>query len=188
MTNFEYYKTFEKAVNAYEKERGELVYNVHDGVSAGRFIHWLYEENNSDKGTEMNDKDVKNKERFSSSKQVSEILSKMLDSVMEYRSKSHLNENEYECLLRFISQLKTLDVVPNLNYQSIYDEALEMASTLNEIEKETHDCAMCGGREDCGYSTDTYLSKICRILYSSIGYHYSDKYNMKKMAKENKGE
>lgn len=182
MTNFEYYKTFEKAVNAYEKEKHESIYNIHEGTSAGRFIHWLYEENKSkDTDTELMDK-----REFSSSKRVSDIISKLLDCAIELRTKSTLNEKDYETLLRLINELKNLDLVPNLNYQSIYDEALEMASTLNEIEKETHDCAMCGGRKDCCYSLDTYLNKICRILYSSIGYHRSDKYNMNKMAKEDK--
>jgi len=71
-----------------------------------------------------------------------------------------------------------------LEYESLRDEALSMANTLNEIEKEAHYCAMCDGREDCGYSAKQLLKEICYIFAKSEGYHRMDKYNMKKIVKE----
>lgn len=44
MTNFERYKTFRDALENYSRQKGEYVFNLYDGVSAGRFVNWLYEE------------------------------------------------------------------------------------------------------------------------------------------------
>lgn len=43
MTNFEFFKTVEGAT-AFYNENVEKLYNADTGVSAGRFIEWLYQE------------------------------------------------------------------------------------------------------------------------------------------------
>ena len=78
-----------------------------------------------------------------------------------------------------------MPVYTELEYESLRDEALDMARDLQAIEKEVHDCALCDGREDCGYSAKMLLEKLSYILFKSLGYHRQDKYNLKKMlAKE----
>ena len=72
------------------------------------------------------------------------------------------------------------NAVSALEYESLFDEALNMARDLKEIEKEVHDCALCDGREECGYSSKMLLEKLSYILFKSFGYHRQDKYDLKK--------
>ena len=70
-----------------------------------------------------------------------------------------------------------IECITALEYESLFDEALNMARDLKEIEKEVHDCALCDGREECGYSSKMLLEKLSYILFKSFG----DKYDLKKM-------
>lgn len=38
--------------------------------------------------------------------------------------------------------------VSALEYESLFDEALDIAHDLQEIEKEVRDCAFCGGKKN----------------------------------------
>ena len=67
-------------------------------------------------------------------------------------------------------------VISHIEYESLFDEAMDMARDLQDIEHEVKLCAYCDGREDCGYSAKALLEKLSYILFKSIGYHKSEKY------------
>lgn len=178
MTNFEYYKTLESAIKAYEKEKKELIYNIHDGVSAGRFINWLYETPSKGMNLEMNN------EPNGDLPSIGQIVTRLNEQIglLELHTGTSETTTQMKSLL---NELNSQEPIANIHYQSIFDEALAMARTLQKIEDKTHLCAMTDGKKECGYSSDDYLSDICRILYSAEGYHMSDKYDMAKDKKEN---
>jgi len=64
-----------------------------------------------------------------------------------------------------------------LEYESLRDEAWNMAHTLQDIEKEVKDCAFCDGKEECGYSAKQLLKELCYIFARDVGYHRMDKYS-----------
>lgn len=53
-----------------------------------------------------------------------------------------------------------------LEYESMRDDAMEMARVLREIDKELRDAAMTDLREDCGYPPKMLLANLCKIMYS----------------------
>ena len=61
---------------------------------------------------------------------------------------------------------KSEDVVSTLHYESMRDNALEMARVLRAIDSELRDAAMTDLREDCGYPPKMLLANLCRIMYS----------------------
>lgn len=61
---------------------------------------------------------------------------------------------------------KTEDVVSTLHYESMRDNALEMARVLRAIDSELRDAAITGLREDNGYSPRLLLANLCEIMYS----------------------
>lgn len=64
------------------------------------------------------------------------------------------------------SMHKSEDVVSTLEYESMRDNAMEMARVLREIDRELHDAAMTDLREDCGYPPKMLLANLCKIMYS----------------------
>ena len=61
---------------------------------------------------------------------------------------------------------KSEDVVSTLHYESMRDNACEMARVLRAIDSELRDAAMTDLREDCGYPPKMLLANLCRIMYS----------------------
>ena len=61
---------------------------------------------------------------------------------------------------------KTQDVVSTLHYESMRDNALEMARVLRAIDSELRVAAMTDLREDCGYPPKMLLANLCKIMYS----------------------
>ena len=53
-----------------------------------------------------------------------------------------------------------------IEYESLRDDAMEMARVLREIDRELHIAAMSDLKEDCGYSPKTLLANLCKIMYS----------------------
>ena len=58
-----------------------------------------------------------------------------------------------------------------LNYESLRDKALDMAWTLRQIDRELHSAAQCEGDYPGGYPSKDLLPNLCKIMYSSQGYH-----------------
>lgn len=61
---------------------------------------------------------------------------------------------------------KSEDVVSTLHYESMRDNALEMARVLRAIDSELRVAAMTDLREDCGYPPNMLLANLCKIMYS----------------------
>lgn len=53
-----------------------------------------------------------------------------------------------------------------LEYESLRDNALEMARVLREIDHELKTAAMTNMREECGYPPQMLLANLCKIMYS----------------------
>ena len=69
------------------------------------------------------------------------------------------------------------DDVSNIEYQSIFDEALSMARTLQDIDNELRLAAQCEGDYPGGYPSNELLPKLCKIMYADFGYWKSEKYH-----------
>ena len=67
-------------------------------------------------------------------------------------------------------------MVPDLVYQSLFDEALNMAYTLQEIDQELRHAAQCEGDYPGGYPSEKLLPQLCKIMYADPGYWQADKY------------
>jgi len=92
--------------------------------------------------------------------------------------------NVLETLVR---KLEHLDPVPNICYQSIYDEAYNMARTLQDIDQELTMAAQCEGDHPGGYPSERLLPNMCKIMYRDFGYYKADKYHPERtLKKENK--
>ena len=61
-----------------------------------------------------------------------------------------------------------------LEYESLRDNALEMARVLREIDFELKTAAMTDMREECGYSPQMLLANLCKIMYSCYA-NFKDK-------------
>lgn len=64
----------------------------------------------------------------------------------------------------------------DLEYESLYDEALEMSRTLRAIDRELRDAATCEGDYDGGYPPSQLLPNLCKIMYAHHPYWSSDRY------------
>lgn len=69
-----------------------------------------------------------------------------------------------------------MEQITELEYESLYDEAREMALQLEAIDRELRDAATCWGDHTGGYPPDRLLSNLCRIMYSYQQYWQSPKY------------
>lgn len=72
---------------------------------------------------------------------------------------------------------KTDDVVPNICYQHVYDDARNMADTLRKIDKELAFAAQCEGDYPGGYSAERLLPNLCKIMYANLGNYKSEEYD-----------
>ena len=68
-------------------------------------------------------------------------------------------------------------VMSNLEYESLFDEAMNMAHTLQDIDRELHLAAQCEGSHDGGYPLEKLLPSLCKIMYADFGYWKSEKYS-----------
>lgn len=68
------------------------------------------------------------------------------------------------------------DYIPNLCYQSLFDEALNMAYTLQAIDAELRTAAQCEGDYPGGYPAEKLLPQLCKIMYADPGYWQAEKY------------
>lgn len=59
------------------------------------------------------------------------------------------------------------DVVSALEYESVFDNTLDMARTLQQIDAELNMAAMCEGDYPGGYRSEDLLPALCKIMYSS---------------------
>ena len=74
------------------------------------------------------------------------------------------------------------EFVPNISFQSLFDEAYSMACTLKKIDEELSLAAQCEGDYPGGYPPEKLLPQLCKVMYSDPGYWKQDKYDMKKRA------
>ena len=181
VTNFTFYKTLDEAIKAYTNEKMEYVYNVHEGVSAGRFLKWLYEPHVCRTGMGIRGDDNPEKVETISDSETSSVESQ---DKSKYCSTSPLS-NGYDCCKESLDK----DKQSYTDCKKLHSEACSMAKTLRKIEGEISECARYNG--DGTYSTDELLKKLCVILYASYGYHRWKKYcgpdNGCDCAKEDRG-
>ena len=76
------------------------------------------------------------------------------------------------------------DVVPNIcdqtvfdDYQTVFDDARNMATTLRKIDKELAFAARCEGDYDGEYSAEELLPNLCKIMYANLGNYKSEEYD-----------
>ena len=69
------------------------------------------------------------------------------------------------------------EFVPNICYQSLFDDARNMAATLKKIDQELTDAAQCEGDYPGGYPTDRLLPNLCKIMYANLGNFNDERYN-----------
>ena len=69
------------------------------------------------------------------------------------------------------------EFVPNICYQSLFDDARNMADTLRKIDQELADAAQCEGDYPDGYPTDRLLPNLCKIMYANLGNFNDERYN-----------
>ena len=69
-----------------------------------------------------------------------------------------------------------MQALTELKYESLYDEAREMALTLRAIDRELRDAATCEGDYPGGYPPKELLPNLCRIMYAHQQYWKSDRY------------
>ena len=69
------------------------------------------------------------------------------------------------------------DVVPEICYQSLFDDACNMADTLRKIDRELKLAAQCEGDYPGGYPIDKLLPSLCKIMYANLGNYNSEEYN-----------
>ena len=72
------------------------------------------------------------------------------------------------------------EVVSNLAYQSLFDEAMNMAHTLQDIDAELRMAAQCEGDYPGGYPPKELLPSLCKIMYADPGYWNAEKYRRHK--------
>lgn len=69
------------------------------------------------------------------------------------------------------------DAVPNICYQSLFDDARNMADTLRKIDAELAMAAQCKGDYPGGYPPKRLLPNLCEIMYSCTGNYNDERYN-----------
>ena len=77
-----------------------------------------------------------------------------------------------------MSRLENKDTVSALAYESVYNDALDMATTLQRIDKELNDAAMCEGNYPGSYPNERLLPELCKIMYGSQRSWMLPKYNI----------
>lgn len=73
------------------------------------------------------------------------------------------------------------DVEPDvsaLEYESLFDDARNMAFTLRKIDQELRIAAQCEGDHPGGYPLSRLLPELCKIMYSNIGNFKSTGYDL----------
>lgn len=68
----------------------------------------------------------------------------------------------------------------DLAYESLFDEARNMAMTLQDIDSELRTAAQCEGDYPGGYPSDKLLPQLCKIMYADPGYWQAEKYKRKR--------
>ena len=69
------------------------------------------------------------------------------------------------------------EFVPNICYQSLFDDARNMADTLRKIDRELINAAQCEGDYPGGYPLDELLANLCKIMYANLGNFKDKRYN-----------
>lgn len=69
------------------------------------------------------------------------------------------------------------EMIPNICYQSLFDDARNMADTLRKIDAELAMAAQCKGDCPGGYPLERLLPNLCEIMYSCIGGYNNERYN-----------
>lgn len=69
------------------------------------------------------------------------------------------------------------DSVPGICYQSLFDDARNMADTLRKIDAELTTAAQCKGDYPGGYPAEKLLPNLCEIMYSCTGNYNDERYN-----------
>ena len=75
------------------------------------------------------------------------------------------------------SETEDKKLVSALAFESLFDDARNMADTLRKIDRELSDAAQCEGDYPGGYPSNRLLPNLCKIMYSCIGNYNSEKYN-----------
>lgn len=70
-----------------------------------------------------------------------------------------------------------MEVVPNICYQSLFDDARNMARTLRKIDEELAMAARCEGDYQGGYPSSQVLPNLCKIMYACLGNYNNERYN-----------
>lgn len=68
------------------------------------------------------------------------------------------------------------ELLTNLEFECLFDEARTMAYVLNKIEQELQ-MAVISARE-CYDLEEQLLPKLCMYMYEALGYHKQKKYNV----------
>ena len=68
------------------------------------------------------------------------------------------------------------EFVPNICYQSLFDDARNMADTLKKIDRELANAAQCEGDYPGGYQADRLLPNLCKIMYACLVDYKNERY------------
>ena len=69
------------------------------------------------------------------------------------------------------------EMVPNICYQGLFDDARNMADTLRKIDEELTYAAQCEGDYPGGYPPGKLLPQLCKIMYACTGNFKDKKYD-----------
>lgn len=69
------------------------------------------------------------------------------------------------------------EFVPNICYQSLFDDARNMADILRKIDRELADAAQCEGDYPGGYPAEKLLPNLCKIMYACKADYNNKRYN-----------
>lgn len=100
---------------------------------------------------------------------------KMENSVMHGFQEVWLKNGEKMMTDETVREDKKL--ASELAFESLFDDARNMADTLRKIDRELSDAAQCEGDYPGGYPSNRLLPNLCKIMYSCIGNYNSEKYN-----------
>jgi len=96
----------------------------------------------------------------------------------------HANKilDAYEYLASRIGKMdyNSAEYATALVYESLFDEARNMAMTLQDIDSELRDAAQCEGDYPGGYPSENLLPQLCKIMYADPGYWQAEKYKRKR--------
>lgn len=88
----------------------------------------------------------------------------------------------YEYLVSRIGKMdyNSAEYTTALVYESLFDEARNMAMTLQDIDSELRAAAQCEGDYPGGYPSENLLPQLCKIMYADPGYWQAEKYKRKR--------